>query len=109
MKVLGYEYDPLTGVKVTHGFQDDLLVVKTEQDVAPALDYLQKLRNAPEYSKEGIKKNFMHAVHIPDAVAAKMLTEDGFDVYRRSAKEVRLFLRRNRDKYGYLYATAGKI
>ena len=79
------------------------------EGVGQAKDYATKLRNAPEYSANGIKKNLWHTVHIPDIVMLKMKMEDGFDCYTASAKEIRQFLRRNRDKYGNLFTTGGQI
>ena len=109
MRILGQEYDPLTGVKTTYAAQDGKLIVKTEQDVAPHLDYSIGLQNDPEYAKQGIKKNFQHIGHISNVVIAKMLTEDGFDLLRAHTSEVFAFLRKHRDKYGYLITTAGKF
>lgn len=109
MRILGYEVDPISGEQVTYGAQDGRLIINRQRDVGGALDYTQALRNAPDYAKQGIKDSFQHAVHIPDTVAAKMLTEDGFDVYRSSAKEIRIFLRQNRAKYANLFTTSGKI
>lgn len=109
MQILGYEVDPMSGERVTYGAQDGRFIVKRERDVGPALDYATALRNAAGYAKQGIKDNLQHCIHIPDTVAAKMLTEDGFDVYRRSAKEIRVFLRQNRAKYANLFTTSGKI
>jgi hypothetical protein len=88
MRILGKEYDPLTGVTTTYGAEDGKIVVKTEQDVAPHLDYSIGLQNNPEYAKQGIKKNFQHVAHIPNVVVAKMLTEDGFDLLKANTREV---------------------
>lgn len=109
MQILGYEVDPVSGEQVTYGAQAGRLVVKRERDVSAALDYAKALRDAPGYAKQGIRDSFQHCVHIPDTVAAKMLTDHGFDVYRRSAKEIRLFLRRHRAEYANLFVTSGKI
>lgn len=109
MRVFEKTYDPFTGITTTIGGEDDKLIVKSDADVSAALEYATKLRNAPEYSANGIKKNLWHAVHIPDIVMLKMKMEDGFDCYTASAKEIRLFLRRNRDKYGNLFTTGGKV
>ena len=109
MRIHGVEHDALTGVTTTYGSEDDKMVLKTEQDVEPALDLMRVWRNDPSHAKDGIKRNFQFAVHIPNSVCAKMMTEDGFDVIAANAKEVRNFLVKNRDKYGYLFATAGKI
>ncbi len=109
MRILGYDRDPISGELVTYGAQDDQLIVKRERDVTAALDYTKALRDAEDYSKAGIKNNLWHCVHIPDTIAAKMLTEDGFDVYLSSARDIRSFLRRNRAKYANLFVTKGDI
>lgn len=109
MRIFEKTTDPLTGVTKTIGSEDGKIKIYQEQDVEPSLDYIRSLRNAPEYAKTGIDQNFQHVIHIPDVVAAKMLSEDGFDIYKEPAREIRKFLRRNRDKYGYLFTTAGKV
>ena len=109
MRILGYDVDPVSGERVTYGSQDGQFVVKRERDIAPALDYSKALRDATGYAKQGIKDSFQHCVHIPDTVAAKMLTDHGFDIYRRNAKEIRQFLRRYRAEYASLFVTSGQI
>jgi hypothetical protein len=109
MRVFEKTYDPFTGVTTTIGGEDDKLIVKSDADVSAALDYASKLRNAPEYTKAGIKANMWHTVHIPDIVILKMKMEDGFDVYSATAKEIRAFITKNRDKYGNLFVTEGKL
>jgi hypothetical protein len=107
MRIFESSVDRLTGLKTTIGAQDGKLVVQTEQDVSPALDHATSLRNADDYSAAGIKANFWHCVHIPEAIALKMLTEDGFNVWAAPAKEVRKFLSRHKEKYGSLFTTRG--
>jgi hypothetical protein len=109
MRIFEKEFDPLTGVMTVWGADDGKLVVKSMQDIGPMLERAKRLRNAADYTKTGIKQNFMHAVHIPDSVGLKMRTEDGFDMYTATARELREFLRKNRDKYGYLFVTEGRI
>lgn len=109
MRVFEKSFDPFTGITTTIGSEDDKMVVRSEGDVSASLDYAQKLRDSPEYSKAGIDANLWHCVHIPPIAIMKMMTEDGFDVYKSSARELRQFLTRNRDKYGYLFVTGGKV
>lgn len=103
------DFDPLTGLKTTVKAEDGELRINYSQDNTAVYERLQKLRNADEYSNEGIKNGLWHAVHITEADCMKMIVEDGFDPYERSAKELRQFLARNRDKYGHLFATRGQI
>lgn len=109
MRIFEKSFDPMTGVTTTIGAEDGKLIVKSDQDVGPSLEYTKNLRNADEYSRGGIKRGLWHTVHIPDVVALKMKLEDGFDIYATSARELRQFLSRNRDKYGYLFVTEGKV
>lgn len=101
--------DPLTGVKTVMGVEDDKFFIHTAEDVQAHIERNTALRNSDEYTKQGIKNNLWHCVHIPDSALAKMLVEDGFDGYSASAAELRQFLRKNRDKYGYLFTTNGQI
>lgn len=103
------DYDPQTGLKTNFKVEDGELRVNYSQDNEAMYERLQKLRQAPEYSAQGIKNNLWHCVHITEADCMKMIVEDGFDPYKESAKDLRAFLRRNRDKYGHLFTTAGQI
>lgn len=109
MIVFEKTYDPLLGITTTIGAEDGKMFVRREGDVAPSLQYTQDLRNNPEYSKRGIKKDWWHCVHIPQVVCGQMLTEDGFDVYRAHPTEIKKFLSKNRDKYSKLFVTEGRI
>jgi hypothetical protein len=109
MRIHGVEHDPLTGVTTTYGSEDGRMIVKTEQDVAPHLDYSRTLQNNPDYAKQGIKDNFQHVCHIPDSVLMQMRNEDGFDAIRANATELLAHLRKHRMKYGYLFTTAGRV
>ena len=102
-------FDPLTGLLTTFKVEDGELRINYAQDNEAMYERLQKLRHADGYSKEGIKNGMWHTVHITDADCMKMIVEDGFDPYKEPAAELRKFLRRNRDKYGHLFATAGNI
>lgn len=109
MTILGKEFDAFTGMKTTYAVEDGKFKIAYEQDVAPAYERIQKLRDADGYKKQGIKEGFMHALHIAPADEMKMLLEDGFDVGRASADEILSFCRRNKDKYGHCFAARGNI
>ncbi len=86
-------YDPLTNVITQRGFVDDKMVTRTEADCEANLQYATQLRNSDEYSREGIKKGFFHAAHIPAVVVVELL-QNGIDVYRAPAKEIVAGLKR---------------
>ncbi len=75
-------------------------------DVEPILEYTKALRLASEYSKEGIKKEWWHYMHIPDIVICKLRFEHGLDVWNKNHQK-RIFEVINRD-FAYLKVTEGK-
>ena len=83
--------------------------VNYSQDVSAALDRNARLRNAEDYAKAGIKANFQHVAHIPNAVCLQIRSEGGPDAYTCKAAELRAYLVKNRDRYGYLFTTSGKV
>lgn len=103
------EYDSLTGVTTTYAVEDDKFKVNYSQDNTALYERLQKLRDAPDYSKQGIKNNLWHAVTISPTDCMKLIVEDGINPYTCSAKELRQHLTRNRSKWGHLFATAGMV
>lgn len=98
-----------TGLSTITKVEDGKLKIHYSQDISGALEYTKALRDAPEYSKQGIKQNLQHAAHVSEVIAMKMLHDDGFDVYAATAKELRDFLTKNRSKYARCFVTAGQI
>lgn len=109
MRILGYDYDPVTGIKTTYGSEDGKFYIHTSQDVEPHLEHSKALANNPDYAKKGIKQNFQHIAHIPNVVCMKMKMEDGFDAFTAHPDDLFKFLRKHKDKYGYLLTTAGRF
>lgn len=103
------DFDQLTGLRTRVAVEDGKMRVNYLQDVSAALERNKKLRDAEDYSKAGIKANFQHVAHIPNAVCLQIRSEGGPDAYNCRAAELRAFLVKNRDKYGYLFTTSGKV
>ena len=103
------DYDNLTGLRTRVAFEDGKMRVNYSQDVSAALDRNAKLRNADEYAKAGIKADFQHVAHIPNAVCLQIRSEGGPDPYSCKAAELRAYLVKNRDRYGYLFTTSGRF
>ena len=103
------DYDNLTGLRTRVAFEDGKMRVNYSQDVSAALDRNAKLRNADEYAKAGIKADFQHVAHIPNAVCLQIRSEGGPDPYSCKAAELRAYLVKNRDRYGYLFTTSGRV
>lgn len=109
MTILHDEYDQLTGLRTRIASEDGEMRVNYTQDISAALEYTAKLRNSPEYAKQGIKDNFQHVAHIPNAVCLQIRSDGGPDPFSCPPKELLAYLRKNRDKYGYLFVTEGKV
>jgi hypothetical protein len=109
MKHLFTEYDRETGFVHEFGYQDGKLVERTTQDVEPHLEYSTKLRNAPEYAKQGIKDNLQHIAHIPNVLILKWMVEEGFDAHKAHPSELLAKLRKERSTYEKVLVTDGRF
>ena len=72
---------------------DDKLIVRTVQDIEPNIEYATRMRNDDAYWKQGVKRGFAHAAHIP-VTAVISLRQAGVDVYTASAKDIITGLKR---------------
>ena len=109
MAIISDEFDQLTGLRTRYAIEDGELRVRYDQDISGALERNEKLRNAGDYAKAGIKNNFQHVAHIPNAVCFEIRQNGGPDPFSCSAKELTAYLRKHRDKYGNLFTTSGKV
>jgi hypothetical protein len=81
------------------------LKVHYRQDVEPVLNYAKDLRDQPEYSKAGIKREFWLYATIPPVVMLKLLIEYGLD-YNDPNHTKDIYKVINRD-FSYLKCTTG--
>lgn len=99
--------DP-TGLRTRIAFEDGKMRVNYSQDVSESIDRNTKLRNAEGYAKAGIKADFQHIAHIPNVVCLQIRSEGGPDAYSCHPKELKAYLLKHRDRYGYLFVTSGR-
>ena len=92
-----FHYDPI---------EKKSTVEYKQPDLEPVLEWTKALRLASEYSKQGIKKEWWHYMHIPDIVICKLRFEHGLDVWNKDHQK-RIFEVINRD-FPYLKVTEGK-
>jgi hypothetical protein len=79
----------LSGVR-TRVYADDedgKIHVRYDQDLEPYLEYATRLRNDDAYTKNGIKKGWMHAIHISD-VHIIQLKGIGIDIVSAPLKDI---------------------
>lgn len=86
------------GIKTVTIIEDGKRIVKKSQDIEHDVNYATQLRNADEYTRNGIKAGFWHAAHIPDVVIADLYSK-GINVFTAPAKDIVSGLK----KYGYDY------
>lgn len=72
---------------------DGKMHVRHEQDLEPHVEYATALRNNEDYWKQGVKRGFAHAAHIPDVVIVE-LKQIGVDVFKAPAREIIAGLKR---------------
>lgn len=96
------DYDPLRGVETYEDMNDGHLQVHYRQDVAPLLDYTQRLRNDGA-TDHGIKNEFWHYAQIPVTVIYEMKFKHGVDLFNKD-HEKRVFELINRE-YPHLKTT----
>lgn len=82
-----------SGVVTRTGIVDDKLVIRKVADLEPNHEFAKALRNDDDYSRQGIKRGFFHAMHIPEVVQIELL-QIGIDIFRASPKEIAAGLKR---------------
>ncbi len=104
-----FDYDPLTGVTEYFDWDDDKrqAVITKVQDIQPVLDYCKTLRNAEDYSKQGIKESWWRYALIPPVVQLE-LRKKGLDIHNLDPANQRKVYAEIDRNYPYLKTTTGK-
>lgn len=86
--LIDIDISPTGLVKRTFASEHDgKLVVDYQQDIQANIEHATRLRNDPEYSAAGIKKELWHVAHIPEVVIVELLGI-GIDIWRAPAREI---------------------
>ena len=86
-EIFSLDFDPLTKVLTKTGVEDGKLVIRKDQDLEPNIDYARALANDEQYTRDGIKKGWAHAIHLPETVIVELL-QIGVDIYRCPVKDI---------------------
>ena len=98
-KIAPDEFDAMTGVTTRTGIVDDKLVITKDADLSANVEYATALRNADQYSSDGINRGFFHVAHI-DPITNMELLKIGVDVMTASAKQIVAGLHKlNRERF----------
>lgn len=86
------EFDAFSGIESIFHYdeqKDTFSIEHRMADVEPQLDCAQALANDSDYTKAGMKREWLHYAHIPDIVMLKWLYEKGVNLYNKNdAKKV---------------------
>lgn len=90
MEKISQSFDPLTGVETTTELDTltNRFVIKHRGDIEQSIEYAKALQNDDEVWKQGVKKGFAFAGHIP-AMTIIELRQLGIDVYTAPLKDIR--------------------
>lgn len=80
------DFDPFTGIESTFHYDennDTFSIEYKHPDLEPQLDCSQALANDPQYTRDGMKREWLHYAHIPTAIQLKWLYEKGVDLFKK--------------------------
>jgi hypothetical protein len=100
------DYDPFTGISqwFDYDWKTKDTHISTVQDVEPILEQNKERQKKPERTKAGVKKDWMHAAHIPLVVQEHWLKKFKVDIMNKHHwPEVRKLL--NSPDWAYLRCT----
>lgn len=99
-----FDHNPETGVTEYFDYDpiNDAVTITTKQDVTGFLDHIQKVRNMPEISQNGIKEDWWHYCSIPTVVELE-LRKKGLCLENKD--HMKAILREINTNYPYLKAT----
>ena len=81
------DFDPFSGITQTFHYDpvtDESHIETKYPDLDQSMDACAELRNRPEYSREGMKENWWHVAHIPNALIDKLWHERGINVWDKA-------------------------
>lgn len=108
MERFGTDFDPLHGVGVTYGVQDGKLVIKTEGDAQPGIEYAKAKARDESIKRRGIEQSLMEALFIPNPVGMEILGKHGFNVFTAHPKEILQFIERH-PEYHHCKTINGRV
>lgn len=109
MPIIDRTIDPFDGLVTDVGFEDGKMKVRYTQDASALHTQNQRLREADDYTKMGIRKGLMHGVSLSVADCLKMMVEDGVNPYTCSVKELHKHVFAHRDKWGHAIVTRAAL
>src|SRR5512139_399612 len=92
MEKLNHEVS-LDGLVTRQFLSNDLeLIVDYSQDVEPIFEQVKRVRHDPDNWQRQVKKDMVHAFHIPNSVVMELLNH-GVDVNKAPLKDIKKALR----------------
>jgi hypothetical protein len=81
------DFDPFSGIEQTFHYDpnnDTFAIEYKHKDVGPQLDCAQALANDPDYTRDGMKREWLHYAHIPAIVQLQWLYEKKVDLFNKN-------------------------
>jgi len=105
-----FDHDPLTGMTEYFHYDEKTGAwgIESVQDMEPFLELNKALQNMPDYSKNGIKREWWHVARIPVIIQQKWLDEDGIDIFNKEHWS-RVKKKLNDPEWRYLRTGLGRI
>ena len=98
-----------TGLITDIGFEDGKMKVRYTQNQDALHEQNMAQRNDDQFTRDGIKKDMWKVGSLSEVDCMRLITEDGFDPYTRSSKELFAHLRKNKDKWAHVFTTRGRF
>ena len=98
-----------TGLITDIGFEDGKMHVRYTQNQNALHEQNMHQRNDDQMTREGIKKDLWKVGSLSEVDCMRLITEDGIDPYKASAKELLQHLKRNKDKWFHVFTTKGRF
>ena len=96
-----------TGLVTEYVTEGQNLVIRGKQNTDAEMAHVGRLRNDPDYGRQGIKNDMQHVAHIPDGVCMEWMTQ-GFDVFKAHPREIARYIEARPENW-HLKTTNGRI
>ncbi len=78
------DFDPFSGITQIHHYDpetDETHIENQYPDLSATMDACAELRNRPEYTRDGMKQEWLHLAHIPIALIDQLLHDRHINVF----------------------------
>jgi hypothetical protein len=98
-------YDSQTGLKEVFHYDEDshTASIVTTQDVETILDMTEIRRNDTDYTKKGMKREWLHHSYLPDSIILMLKVKHGLNIFNKD--HIKACFRKIEEEYPKLKTT----